>query len=91
MQIVAGVIAVPAVALTHLDEQAGEAVQVGGQDGAEGEVLLGLAGLLSIAFGLFIILNPGAGALSIVWMLATYAVLLGVTLVILSFRLKSLA
>ena len=57
----------------------------------EGEVLLGLAGLLSIAFGVFIILNPGAGALSIVWMLATYAVLLGVTLVILSFRLKSLA
>jgi len=57
----------------------------------EGEVLLGLAGLLSIAFGVFIILNPGAGALSIVWMLAIYAVLLGVTLVILSFRLKSLA
>ena len=57
----------------------------------EGELLLGLAGLLSVAFGLFIILNPGAGALSIVWMLAIYAVLFGVTLVILSFRLKSLA
>ena len=57
----------------------------------EGEVLLGLAGLLSIAFGVFSLFNPGAGALSIVWMLATYAVLLGVTLVILSFRLKSLA
>ena len=57
----------------------------------EGELLLGLAGLLSIAFGVFIILNPGAGALSIVWMLAIYAVLFGLTLVILSFRLKSLA
>ena len=57
----------------------------------EGELLLGLAGLLSIAFGTFIVLNPGAGALSIVWMLAIYAVLFGVTLVILSFRLKSLA
>ena len=57
----------------------------------EGELLLGLAGLLSVAFGIFIILNPGAGALSIVWMLAIYAVMFGVTLVILSFRLKSLA
>jgi uncharacterized membrane protein HdeD (DUF308 family) len=57
----------------------------------EGELLLGLAGLLSIAFGVFIILNPGAGALSILWVLATYAVLFGLTLVILSFRLKSLA
>ena len=47
--------------------------------------------MLSVAFGIFIILNPGAGALSIVWMLAIYAVLFGVTLVILSFRLKSLA
>ena len=57
----------------------------------EGELLLGLAGLLSIAFGIFIILNPGAGALSVVWMVAIYAVLFGLTLVILSFRLKSLA
>ena len=57
----------------------------------EGELLLGLAGLLSIAFGIFIIVNPGAGALSIVWMLAIYAFLFGVTLVLLSFRLKSLA
>jgi uncharacterized membrane protein HdeD (DUF308 family) len=57
----------------------------------EGEVLLGLAGLLSIAFGVFIIMSPGAGALSIVWILGAYALVFGITLVILSFRVKSLA
>jgi uncharacterized membrane protein HdeD (DUF308 family) len=57
----------------------------------EGELLLGLAGLMSIAFGAFIVLNPGAGALSIVWLLGAYALVFGITLVILSFRVKSLA
>jgi uncharacterized membrane protein HdeD (DUF308 family) len=57
----------------------------------EGELLLGLAGLLSIAFGVFIVLNPGAGALSIVWLLGAYAFVFGITLVILGFRVKSLA
>jgi uncharacterized membrane protein HdeD (DUF308 family) len=57
----------------------------------EGELLLGLAGLLSIAFGVFIVMSPGAGALSIVWVLGAYALVFGITLVILSFRVKSLA
>ena len=57
----------------------------------EGELLLGLAGLLSIAFGIFIVMSPGAGALSIVWVLGAYALVFGITLVILSFRVKSLA
>ena len=57
----------------------------------EGELLLGLAGLLSIAFGVFIVMRPGAGALSIVWVLGAYAFVFGITLVILSFRVKSLA
>lgn len=57
----------------------------------EGELLLGLAGLLSIAFGIFIVLNPGAGALSIVWLLGAYTLVFGVTLVILGLRVKALA
>jgi uncharacterized membrane protein HdeD (DUF308 family) len=57
----------------------------------EGEFLLALAGLASIAFGVLIVLNPGAGALSIVWLLGAYALVFGVILVILSFRVKSLA
>jgi uncharacterized membrane protein HdeD (DUF308 family) len=57
----------------------------------EGEFLLALAGLASIAFGVLILLNPGAGALSIVWLLGAYAFVFGVILVILSFRVKGLA
>ena len=57
----------------------------------DNELLLGLAGLMSIAFGVLIILRPGAGALSIIWLLGAYAFLSGIALVILSFRLKALA
>jgi len=57
----------------------------------EGELMLVLAGIASIAFGVLIIVNPGAGALSIIWILGGYALLVGVLLVIASFRLKALA
>jgi uncharacterized membrane protein HdeD (DUF308 family) len=57
----------------------------------EGELLLGLAGLASIIFGILILFNPGAGALSVVWIFGTYALLFGIMLVILSFKLKGLA
>ena len=57
----------------------------------DGELLLGLFGLMSIAFGVLIILNPGARALSIIWLLGAYALLSGIALVILSFRLRSIA
>jgi uncharacterized membrane protein HdeD (DUF308 family) len=57
----------------------------------KGEWLLALAGALSIAFGLFMIANPGAGAVAVVWWIAAYAVALGVMLVVLGFRARSLA
>lgn len=57
----------------------------------DGELLLGLSGLMSIAFGVLIILNLGAGALSIIWLLGAYALRSGIALVILSFRLRSIA
>jgi len=57
----------------------------------EGELMLVLAGVASIAFGVLIVLNPGAGALSIIWILGGYALLVGVLLVIASLRLKALA
>jgi uncharacterized membrane protein HdeD (DUF308 family) len=55
----------------------------------QGEFWMGLGGALSILFGILIILFPGAGALSIVWMIATYAILFGVIMVVLAFRLRS--
>jgi uncharacterized membrane protein HdeD (DUF308 family) len=57
----------------------------------EGEWLMGLAGALSIAFGLFMILRPGAGALAVVWWIGAYAVAVGIMLVALGFRARGLA
>ena len=54
----------------------------------EGEFWLGLAGAISILFGGLLIARPGIGALAVVWMIGTYAVLFGVALVALCLRLK---
>ncbi|ARQ02598.1 HdeD family acid-resistance protein [Pseudorhodoplanes sinuspersici] len=54
----------------------------------EGEWLLILAGLLSVAFGLILIVQPGAGALALVWLIAWFAVLFGAVNIALAFRLR---
>jgi len=54
-----------------------------------GEFWLGLGGVLSLIFGLFIAIAPGAGALSLVWWIGGYAIIFGVTLIALAFRLRS--
>lgn len=53
------------------------------------EIWLGLAGVLSIIFGLAIALFPGAGALAIVWVIGLYAITFGVMLILLGFRLRT--
>ena len=54
----------------------------------EGEFWLGLAGVASIAFGLILIAKPGLGALAVIWIIGSYAVLFGLLLVALGLRLK---
>jgi uncharacterized membrane protein HdeD (DUF308 family) len=54
------------------------------------EFWLGLSGLVSLIFGVLAILFPGAGALAIVTLIAAYALIFGVMLVGLSWRLRSL-
>ena len=54
----------------------------------KGEWALGLTGVLSILIGLLLLSNPGAGALAVVWLIGIYAVLFGVLLVILGFKVK---
>jgi len=44
--------------------------------------------LLSVAFGVLMILNPGAGAMAVLWLIGAFAVAYGVLLIILSFKLK---
>ena len=54
----------------------------------EGELWLGLAGALSIAFGILLIARPAAGALAVLWMIGGYTIALGVVLVLLAFKVR---
>ena len=54
----------------------------------EGEWLLILCGLLSIAFGLILVAQPGTGALAVIWLIGTFAILEGCIFAALAFRLK---
>jgi uncharacterized membrane protein HdeD (DUF308 family) len=53
-----------------------------------GEFWLALAGFLSVAFGLFVVARPGAGALALLWLIAFYAIAFGVALILLSLRVR---
>jgi uncharacterized membrane protein HdeD (DUF308 family) len=56
----------------------------------EGEWLLALGGLASVAFGVLVALQPNAGALALIWLIGAYAIVFGVSLIALGFRLRSL-
>ena len=54
-----------------------------------GEWRLILAGLVSVAFGAFLLARPNAGALTVLWVIATYAIFFGILLVMLAFKVRS--
>lgn len=55
----------------------------------EGEWLLILGGLLSVLLGILFMMQPLTGALALVWMIGTYAILFGLLLVMLAFKMRS--
>ncbi len=54
----------------------------------EGEFWLALSGILSIVFAFLLWLFPGAGALGLIWLIGGYAIVLGVVLIALGFKLR---
>jgi uncharacterized membrane protein HdeD (DUF308 family) len=52
--------------------------------------LLILAGALSVVLGPLLIVLPGEGALALVWLIAAYALVSGVLLLVLAFRLRGI-
>jgi uncharacterized membrane protein HdeD (DUF308 family) len=54
----------------------------------DNEWLLILSGIISVLFGVGVMLAPGAGALALVWVIGAYSVVMGVIFVALAFRLR---
>lgn len=55
----------------------------------QNEWLLTIAGISSVIFGILLIAWPMVGAIALLWVIAIYAIILGVLLLILAFRLRS--
>jgi uncharacterized membrane protein HdeD (DUF308 family) len=54
----------------------------------DNEWFLILGGIVSVLFGVGVMMAPGAGALALLWVIGIYALVLGVIFVVLAFRLK---
>ena len=56
----------------------------------KGEWFLILMGLASIVFAVLLLWNPIAGAAAVIWLIAWYAVVIGILAIFFGFRLRSL-
>jgi uncharacterized membrane protein HdeD (DUF308 family) len=49
-----------------------------------------IGGILSILFGVVLVVNPAAGALAMVWVIGIYALVFGLLMIVLAFRVRGL-
>jgi uncharacterized membrane protein HdeD (DUF308 family) len=54
------------------------------------EWFLGITGALSVLFGLICFIYPRSGALAVIWIIGIYALLFGIMLIMLAFRLRGM-
>lgn len=59
-------------------------------DELEGEWLLILSGVISLLFGLVLALQPAEGLLALTWLMGAFAIIFGLLLFILGFKLRQL-
>src|SRR5258708_441822 len=55
------------------------------------EWVLALAGIVSVAFGVLLFFFPGAGILSILWLVGIYGIVFGLLFIVRAFQLRSWA
>jgi uncharacterized membrane protein HdeD (DUF308 family) len=55
----------------------------------DNEWMLILSGAISVLFGLIVLIAPGAGALGLIWAIAAYSIVFGISFIALSLRLRN--
>jgi uncharacterized membrane protein HdeD (DUF308 family) len=55
----------------------------------DNEWMLIFSGVVSVLFGLIVLIAPGAGALGLVWAIAAYSIVFGISFVALALRLRN--
>lgn len=100
--IVAGIVAIllpPAAALALLFVVAGWAIVIGVlqiwmairlREQITGELWMGLSGVVSILFGLLLVIFPGTGILSVLFLVGIFSIVMGGAMVLLGWRLRGI-
>jgi len=55
----------------------------------DNEWTIGLSGAVSVLFGVIMLVAPGAGAVGLIWAIASFAIVFGILMVMAAFKLKS--